>query len=171
MYIVKNQGQFPVIIRDLSLHIAGGKEVDLDELFKRDIINRSVNLEKLINSKKLVLVNKEQKEEKKTSPIKQIVKKEKKQDVDNSVIYGIRKDLAELKEMLKNGIVSSGGSVSNIEEINPETAEKINKLRVANLSKEDYDIEKNFEEIGNATEKSEQLGDLLDVLDSLDESI
>ena len=163
MFIIKNPGQFPVIIRDLNLHIAGGKEVDLDSLFSRDTVERSVNLDRLINANKIVIVGQEKAEKKQQRIVRQ---KPKENNLDAAILLELRKDLLEVKDMLRAG----AGERRNEEnsEVSAETVERLNKLKVRNLSLEDYEVEKNFEKIGNTVEKEEGLSDLLDTLDSLE---
>lgn len=166
MFTVKNPGQFPVIIRDLNLHVAGGKEVDLDSLFSRDTIERSVNLERLIKYKKIVIVEQEKVEKK---PNQSVVKKVGKDasGADPALLLELRKDILEVKDLIRSGSFFGGSGVCE-EPADPETEEKLNKLRVHNLSKDNYEVETNFENIGKITEKEEALGDLLDTLDALE---
>jgi len=166
MFIVKNNGQFPIIIRDLNLHVSGGKEVDLDSLFSRDTIDRSVNLARLVQSNKLLIVNKEKKEVKKQVPIAK--SKNVESAVDSSLLLQIKKELLEVKDLIRSG-ASSRPSVRVEESLSQDTIDKLNKLRVMNLSKDDCEVETNFDQIGNTTEKEEGLGALLDALDALEE--
>lgn len=168
MYIVKNVGQFPVIIRDLNLHIAGGKEVDLDSLYSRDTVVRSVNLERLVQSKKVVVV--EQDAVKKKIPSVARQEQKKRGEVDAAILLELKKDILEVKDMLKSGGAQIRHSESIESDLSSEATDKLNKLRVRNLSKEDYSVEKNFETIGQTVEKEEQLNDLLETLDALDKN-
>lgn len=168
MYIVKNPGQFPIIIRDLNLHIAGGKEVDLDSLYSRDTIVRSVNLERLVQSKKVVIVEQDAVEKKRPAAVQKEPKKS--GSVDAAILLELKKDILEVKDMLKSGGAQIRQPESSESDLSSEATDKLNKLRVRNLSKEDYSVEKNFETIGQTVEKEEQLSDLLETLDALDKN-
>jgi len=165
MYSIKNNGSYPIIIRDLNLHIAGGKTVDLDCLFKHDTVRRSVDLQNLISNNKLELVGKEKVEQIKTVVVKNI-KRESQED--SKLLAELRSDLLEIKDILRSGKKDNYPSESVRQGYNDETIRQITDLQVRNLSENDSDIEKNFENIGQTIKKSEKLNDLLDVLDALD---
>lgn len=50
MYIVRNNTAGKVIIGDLNLVFLHGEEKDLDLLFSRDVLNKSINLKSALNS-------------------------------------------------------------------------------------------------------------------------
>ena len=162
MYIVKNNGSYPVIIRDLNLHISGGKSVDLDTLFNPDTVRRSVDLSQLISKNKVSLLQKEKIAENKTVVDKPIPK----QSQDQLKLDDFKKDLLEIKEMLRSGAMPV--AVVEKESHDEETIKRITNLQVQSLSTDSENVEKNFEHIGKSTEKKEKLDQLLDVLDSLD---
>lgn len=166
MYTVKNKGSFPVIIRDLNLHISGGKTVDLDTLFKQDTVRRSVDLQKLIERDKLELV---EKETVKVAP-KKVARPSLPQNPqsDQQILIALQKGFLEIKEMLQSGTVLTPAQEKVIEEYDEETRKRITELQVQNLSGEIGKTEKNFDQIGESTRKHEQLNDLLNVLDDIE---
>lgn len=158
MYIVKNIGQYPIIIRDLNLHIAGGKTVDLDELFNPDTVRRSVSLQTLIGRRKLIISDNVEQNKIDTVAI----------ETQNNpkILVELKKDLIEIKDMLRS--VSPNHSQSVEQKYDEDTTKRITELQVSNLSKSIDDAKKNFDNIGKSTNKSENLDKLLGVLDSLD---
>jgi hypothetical protein len=164
MYVVKNCGKFPVIIRDLNFYLAGDKEVDLEIIFGRGNIEKSSSLKKLLESGKVIVV-KENFEKKQIE--KKITVKKENASSDNVALLKIQNDIGELKDLIKN-ISVVGFEKEQKEGVDDRSAEEINKLKVANLSKEDFKVVKNFEEIGKTVEKKEELDNLLNVLNSLD---
>ena len=163
MYIVKNTGAYPVIIRDLSLHIAGGKTVDLDTLFKPNIVRMSGDLISLVKRDKLSEVDKEVKP---PDPVqsKPVFIPQKTQS-DSKILT----ELLEIKKMLKSGVTSQVASENTQEDHDEETLKMITDMQVKNLSGDVGDVKKNFEQIGESTNSKGNLDQLLDVLDSLEE--
>jgi len=167
MYTVKNVGTFPIIIRDLNLHISGGKIVDLDSLFKQDTIRRSVDLQKLLDKGKLFLVEKKLEKIKPKSFIPTTIIKNDNQH-DSKILTELKKDLGEIKDLLKSGSHVVAQTEGNQVEYDEETRKKITNLQVKNLSDGMGKAKKNFDKMGESTEKQEKLDNLLDVLDSLE---
>lgn len=168
MYKVKNVGEYPVIIRDLNLHVSGGKEVDLDTLFNQDTVRRSVDLVRLIEKGKIKVLSKNEPRQKNPVVSKRPPQKDPSQQQDSKMYAELKKDLAEIKDLLR----ASPQTVSEIAEqtdYDEDTLRQITDLQVNNLSRGTEEAERNFEDLGNSTEKKEKLDDLLNVLDSLGE--
>jgi hypothetical protein len=169
MYVVKNLGQFPVIIRDLSFHLAGGKSVDLDTVFKRDTSSRSVDLTRLIDSKKLEVLNKDGNEIKEKIIEKHTVKVVNEGGKDSAVLLKLGQDMADLKELLLKGGFSPVNNQSNSDnDVDEGTLKRLAELKAKNISSEKMDVSRNFETIGKETTKEESLDDLLDVMENLE---
>jgi hypothetical protein len=128
---------------------------------------RSVDLQKLLKKNKLILVESSQEVNvKKESPKieKNISSKE-----EGKVLAELRKDLIEIKDLIRNGIISTPAILNEKDEYNEETKKQITALQVRNLSETDGKVEKNFDNIGHSIEKTENVDKLSDILDSLGE--
>jgi len=167
MYIVKNTGTFPVMIRDLNLHIAGGKIVDLDELFKADTVRKSVDLKRLIKQEKIKEINKETQAPKPTPVFQKPSSRPQEPQVESKILVDLQKGLLEIKDMLRSGVLSQ--SAEEKQNYDEETLKRIADLQVKNLSDNTENVKKNFEQIGQSTKATENIDQLLGVLDSLDE--
>lgn len=171
MYVVKNNGRFPVIIRDLNYHIeGGGKAVDLDLVFRREMTEKSVDLKNLFRCKKLILLNKSEVEIQK--PLPPQIKKE--PDVvettdpkSNELLALLLKKFGDLESAIHNG---GGVSVNNSEpQYNDSTMEKLAELKANSLANKEDEVERNFSDIGKTTEqKDNSLNDMLNILNNLD---
>jgi len=167
MYLIKNTGQFPIIIRDLSLHVRGGKTIDLDSVIKRATIEKSVDLQKLISSNKLIVVEKDGQTIEKSKPV--TLQKKQNNESDNILLFDLKRDLLEIKSLLQ-GLPSGMVSIKkdSKEEHDEKTEQRIIDLKVRNLSKEDKSAYINFDDIGKVLQKKEEVTNLMDVLDSLE---
>ena len=91
---------------------------------------------------------------------------------DSSAMLELLKEIKEMKNLIGQGVlVGHGGErvVDNLEGYDEETRKKIAALQARSLSQNENEVEKNFENIGNITEKKDSnVNDMLDVLDSLD---
>ena len=172
MYIIRNNGRFPVVVRDLNYHIQGGKSIDLDLVFRRENSESSVDLKNLIKCKKVEILNKDQYQVKKPQIIKDEPKPQTVVAQDSKTMIELLKEMREMKDLISQGVNVGGGVVSssdNLKGYDEETRKKIADLQARSLSQKEAEVEKNFENIGNVTEnKDGGIGDMLDILDSLD---
>jgi hypothetical protein len=170
MFVLQNNGRFPIIIRDLNLHIEGGKSVDMDLTFRREMTEASVDLKNLLRCKKIVLLNKT--DYKNEKPLPPQIKKEntaieKTDPKSNEMLALLLKKFGDIEEVLKH--VGSGTDISKEPEYTDETWAKLADLKAKNLMDNDKEVEKNFENIGNTTEKKDNSAiDMLNILNNLD---
>jgi len=169
MFVLQNNGRFPIIIRDLNFHIEGGKSIDMDMTFRREMTEASVDLKNLLRCKKIVLLNKTEYNNEK--PLPPQIKRdstviEKTDPKGNEMLALLLKKFGDIEDVLKQGGV--GGGFKEPEYTN-ETWEKLADLKAKNLADNDKEVIKNFENIGNTTEKKDNSAmDMLDILNNLD---
>ena len=166
MFIVRNNGKFPILIRDLSLHISGEKEIDLDTIIKRENADKSFNLQKMIETKKLEVIKKDNIVTKRVE--QKTIKEQEINPINNSVLMELRKDISSIKDLLMDNRISSVHPKEKLEELDEETKKKLVDLKVRNFSKDGSGVEKNYNQLGTSTEKIESLDSLLNTLDDLD---
>jgi len=166
MFVIQNLGKFSVIIRDLNLNISGGKSVDIDTLVKRENAEKSVDLQRLISSNKLSVLNKDN-----IILVEQPVVVAKKAEdnsntLDNTLLRQLRNDILEVKDFLR--AMPKGNTIVKSEEVYDEaTTNSLVALKVRNLSNNNMDLKTNFDKLGESTNKEDRLDDLLNTLDSL----
>jgi hypothetical protein len=173
MYVIRNEGRFPVVVRDLNYHVEGGKSIDLDLVFRREKSEASVDLKNLIRCKKVIVLNKDQY----TSQKQNIVRDREqphpqtseKPDLDSLVLTELLKEIRGMKDMFEQGVnVNSTNVNQSVKKYDDATNAKIAELQARTLSQGNNEVEKNFENIGNVTEnKDSNVSDMLDILDSL----
>jgi hypothetical protein len=169
MYSVSNPGQFPVFIRDLQLYVPGGKTIDLDKTIRRDTSNRSTDLEKLLRSKKILLVAKDGGGE-----VAKVAPRKARRDEggDKRDILELKKGMLEIIDLLKSGSITSGGPAipqHMLEDKDPETLQKIAELQANAIANKEVEKSTNFDKIGKeSTSDVDDLDSALDALDNLD---
>ena len=170
MFVIRNDGRFPVVIRDLNYHVQGGKSVDLDLIFRRETSEASVDLRNLIKCKKVHIINKDQYvAAPRVSP--QPEPQPEKKDLESLALNELLKEIRGMKDLLANGV-----NISNVSEVKQDlsqyddaTRKKIADLQARSLSQRKDEVEKNFENIGKVTEKQDHsVNNMLDILDSLE---
>lgn len=177
MYVIRNNGRFPVVVRDLNYHIEGGKSIDLDLVFRRENVESSVDLKNLIKCKKVEVLNKDSYNPHRPTVIREgapITPSTSNSSLpqDSAAMLELLKEIKEMKNLIGQGVaIGSGGErvVNDLEGYDEETRKKIADLQARSLSQNKNEVEKNFENIGNVTEKKDSnINDMLDILDSLD---
>jgi hypothetical protein len=177
MFVIRNEGRFPVVVRDLNYHIQGGKSIDLDLVFRRETSEASVDLKNLIKCKKVFVLNKDQYASTKQNIVQQsaVQTVSKEEPLSNNVsplaLTELLKEIRGMKDLLAQGnnISSSNDVVQDLSQYDDATRQKIADLQARSLSQKDNEVEKNFENIGNVTEKTDSgIGNMLDILDSLE---
>ena len=176
MYVVKNPGKFPVIIRDLNYHIAGGKVIDLDDIFARSNVEKSVDLKRLLHAKKIRVINKggtskleePQEEVRELPPSHPCEEKssEGSSSLKEALLLKLGRDMSEIKEILEEGIHAPSGEMSGAS-MGEDMARQLAEVKAKNITNKDLDVSKNFEKIGKETTKEEALDSLLDIMDNL----
>ena len=166
MYVILNKSSFPIIIRDLNFHIAGGKSVALDLVISINTSEVSEDLKKLIDSKKIEIINKDNYRKEENKPKKSSEDKKVRTSLDDGFLLDLKKDLIEIKNFIKEK-KDSGKNVESEESSDPEVQKKLADLRVRNISKQEFVIKTNFDKLGESTVKKDEISNLVDVLDSL----
>lgn len=159
MFLIKNARTFPVVIRDLSFHVAGNSIVDLSEFFPRDSINKSVDLRKLLENDKIQILKQSEEKKSETHPPPVVVEKV----VHNNHNDELIEKLNSFEELLKN--IALGGVKQETNHLNLSEIESELKAKI--LSDNPNKIEANFDDIGEKKKRKDDVDDLINILEDL----